>query len=99
MDIVTIAFDMDGTLLGPNDQAVEDVRSLMRILAGFKNTRIIVWSGSGEMYARLRAQSLHINHWVDDYCAKGAVKADIAIDDVEITKLGVANLICASAGD
>lgn len=73
MKTVTIAFDCDGTLLNNTKQdmvANERIRSLLVALASFKNTRIIVWSGGGELYARQVARALAIDKYVDDYAGK-----------------------------
>lgn len=94
METVVLGFDVDGTLLNGDDVAAEDIRTLLRILHGFLNVRIVVWSGSGESYARQRARQIHIEHWVDEYAAKGAVRVDIAVDDVGTTNLAHFNLIC-----
>jgi len=111
MKTITIAFDCDGTLLNNTKQdmvANERVRSLLVALAGFKNTRIIVWSGGGELYARQVARALAIDKYVDDYASKNQVAStmdgkhhvfqpditpDIAIDDIQDCELGVLNLI------
>lgn len=103
MQKVTIAFDVDGTLRN-NDKSTpsggpvpnEDVRTLLRILKKFKNTKIVVWSGSGEIYARQVADSIGIQHWVDQYATKtdhALINADIAIDDIQDTAIGKINLI------
>jgi hypothetical protein len=101
MQKVTIAFDVDGTLRRNDDdydspQANEDIRTLLRILKKFKNTKIIVWSGSGELYARQVANELHVKQWVDKYASKTdheVINADIAIDDIQDTAIGKINLI------
>ena len=103
METITIAFDVDGTLRNNKDDAKvkqpianEDIRTLLRILRKFKNTKIIVWSGSGELYARQIAKELHITQWVHDYWSKqdlGVVQPDIAIDDMQDTAIGAINLI------
>lgn len=96
---VVIAFDVDGTLRDNTKEGVianEDIRSLLRILSKFKNTKIIVWSGSGEFYARQCAREMHIEHWVDRYASKTEWKdlqVDIAIDDIQDTSIGLINLI------
>jgi len=100
---VTVAFDVDGTMVrsvarvqGPNElEANEDVRNLMRILHGFKNVRIILWSGSGELWARQAARLAHIEHWVHQYATKTdkSIRADITIDDMEDMSMGAFNLI------
>ena len=103
-NIKAIGFDVDGTLRNNEDgpesekhvRANEDIRTLLRILAKFKNTHIIVWSGGGELYARQVARELHIDHWVDQYAAKdqwGEIVPDIAIDDIQDTALAHVNLI------
>lgn len=71
---ITIAFDVDGTLIqtGNTGKPVvnERIRTLLVTLAGFKNTRIIVWSGGGELYARQVAGVIGIDKYVDQYADK-----------------------------
>lgn len=116
MKKVTIAFDVDGTLIrndGPGDMdggtpvANERIRTLLITLASFKNTRIIVWSGGGELYARQVATSLGLGKYIDEYAGKNLVgtnpdgsyifepgmKPDIAVDDIQDCELGNLNLI------
>lgn len=116
MKKITVAFDVDGTLIrndGPGDMdggkpvANERIRSLLIALAAFKNTRIIVWSGGGELYVRQVCAALAIDKYVDEYHGKNLVgknpdgsykfepgiKPDIAIDDIQSCDLGVFNLI------
>lgn len=112
MKKVVIAFDVDGTL---RDNRVDDrvvanerIRTLLVVLASFKNTEIVVWSGGGELYARQVADKLGISQYVDTYTSKNLVgqtengtydfrpdiKPDIAIDDIQSCELGILNLIC-----
>lgn len=99
MKNITIAFDIDGTLRNNQTDKIianEDIRTLVRILAKMKNTTIIVWSGSGELYARQVTDKLHITQWVTGYASKTAheeIKPDIAIDDIQDTAIGKINLI------
>ncbi len=110
MKTITIAFDCDGTLLNNTKQqmvANEQIRSLLVILACFKNTKIIVWSGGGEAYARQVARALGIEAYVDAYTSKNykgkdenhrhifspSYVPDIAIDDIQDCELGLLNLI------
>lgn len=109
MKTITIAFDVDGTLIdneSPDPVANERIRSLLVILASFKNTKIVVWSGGGEIYARQIAATIGINKYVDAYWTKnhlGIVDGkhvfdpeytpDIAIDDIQDCVLGNLNLI------
>lgn len=77
MQKVTIAFDIDGTLRDNRyaDKIVanERVRSLLISLASMKNTKIIVWSGGGCLYARQVAAAMAIDKYVDGYIAKQRV--------------------------
>ncbi len=100
MQPVVIAVDIDGTLRNNQEKeeviANEDIRTLVRILSKFKNTKIIIWSGSGEWYARQVARSLNITQFADGYASKlnwKEVAPDIAIDDIQDTKIGKINLI------
>lgn len=73
MKTITIAFDVDGTLLDNTKTtpvANERIRSLLIGLSSFKNTKIVVWSGGGELYARQAAQAIGIVGYVDEYASK-----------------------------
>lgn len=112
MKKVTVAFDVDGTLISNVDpdgpvKANERIRSLLIGLSSFKNVRIVVWSGGGELYARQIAGYIGIKPYVDAYADKNlqgqdkdgkhifdpSLKPDIAIDDIQHCDLGVLNLI------
>lgn len=116
MKKVTIAFDVDGTLIrndGPGDMdggvpvANERIRTLLIALGSMKNTRIVVWSGGGELYARQVCSAIGVSKYVDRYYSKNLVgkkpngeydfqpgiKPDIAIDDIQHCDLGNINLI------
>jgi len=112
MKTVTIAFDCDGTLVTTFSQksgkivANERIRSLLVALAAFKNVKIIVWSGGGELWARQVGAAIGIDKYVDLYTTKNytgvvdgvhmfdpAEKPDIAIDDIHACELGIFNLI------
>lgn len=112
MKKITIAFDVDGTLIKERSDkpvANERIRTLLVVLSGFKNTKIIVWSGGGELYARQVAQAIGIDKYVDQYASKNHIattktmppvhlfnpdiKPDIAIDDIQGCELGNINLI------
>ena len=87
--------------------ANERIRSLLITLASFKNTKIIVWSGGGELWARQVGAALGINKYVSSYRAKNLIgkdehghpifdpdiTPDIAIDDIQDCVLGKINLI------
>lgn len=101
------AFDIDGTLRSNTvDQTIapvpnEDIRLLLVLLKrAFKNIRIVVWSGSGELYAHQVGASFGLDKYVSHYMAKEAYKDFcarhnvIAIDDIQDTAIGnIANLI------
>lgn len=120
MDKITVAFDVDGTLIGngggstvkdghfaQDPVANEEIRSLLIILSKFKNIRVIVWSGGGELYARQVVASLGLQKYVDGYASKNylgrdedgkaifspSIRPDIAIDDIQSCRLGHFNLI------
>lgn len=76
MNKVTIAFDVDGTLLDNTKSkpvANERVRSMLIGLAHSKNVHIVVWSGGGEPYARQAAAAIGITPYVDSYAGKGLI--------------------------
>jgi len=121
MKNITVAFDIDGTLRnnskdnslhpmadsGQTPIANEEIRSLLIILSKFKNVKILVWSGGGELYARQVSTVLGISKYVDEYASKlitredgmgvrekhPNIKPDIAIDDIQDCILGDINLI------
>lgn len=72
-----------------------DIIELLKILAKFKNTRIIVWSAGGTEYAQKIVDGLMITKYVDVISGKHELgfKPDIAIDDIQDTALGLINLI------
>lgn len=112
MQKITIAFDCDGTLVTTFSAksgkivANERIRTLLVTLASFKNVKIVVWSGGGELWARQVGAALGIDKYVDLYTSKNyqgieegqhtfapEIKPDIAIDDIQACELGVLNLI------
>lgn len=113
MKKIVIAFDCDGTLVTTESAvtkkivANERVRSLLIALASMKNTKIVVWSGGGELWARQVGQAIGIDKYVDQYTTKNYlgrndkgehqfspdIEPDIAIDDIQACELGKINLI------
>lgn len=113
MKKVIIAFDCDGTLVTTESAekgtitANERVRTLLIALASMKNTKIVVWSGSGEAWARQCVAFLGLHKYVDGYLSKNHLGKDennrhifnpgfvpdIAIDDIQDCQLGKINLI------
>lgn len=106
MQPVYFAFDVDGTLRNnvvDQDKAPvsnEDIRTLLIILRrSFKNVRIIIWSGAGELYARQVGASFGLDSYVWKYMDKRdheqlLGKYVIAVDDIQDTAIGnLVNLI------
>lgn len=86
MKTVTIAFDVDGTLIRNDSAALqrgypianERVRSLLVALASMKNTKIVVWSGGGAGYAQDIVRQLGLQKYVDAYASKNHKGVDVA---------------------
>lgn len=107
MKKVTIAFDVDGTLIDSEGNTNWRITELLRLLSRFKNTKIIVWSGGGQSYAEMIVRKLGLEKYVDSCADKNHrgtdndgkhifspdIKPDIAIDDIQACELGVLNLI------
>lgn len=102
MKKVVIAFDVDGTLISNQERqdgepfilANERIRTLLITLSSFKNTKIVVWSGSGELWCKQVINEIGIAKYVDKFMAKNTeLKPDIVIDDIQDTALGKFNLI------
>lgn len=74
MKTITVAFDIDGTLRANTieDKVVanERIRTLLIALASMKNTKIVVWSGGGELYAQQMVDALCIRKYVDVVAGK-----------------------------
>jgi len=112
MKKIKIAFDIDGTIRS-NIEPYEhgDTTSLVKwnyricelamTLASMKNTKLILWSGSGEQYAEHIRQLFHAHFSPNKKVFKSAhskteasrLDIDIAIDDIQACELGELNLI------
>lgn len=104
---VTIAFDVDGTLIDSEGTPNWRITELLRILSRFKNVEIVVWSGGGKSYAESIVRMLSLEKYVKRCASKNHVgksedgkhlfdpelTPDIAIDDIQDCELGVFNLI------
>lgn len=85
MKSVVIAFDVDGTLIRNDSDALqrgypianESVRSGLIWLSSFKNVKIIVWSGGGAGYAQHVVTQLGLKKYVDGYASKNHQGKDI----------------------
>lgn len=87
MKKLLIAFDVDGTLRDNKYKekvvANEDVRTHLILFAKMKNTKILVWSGGGELYARQVCASLGIEKYVNSYSAKQRVACQNPISNCQ----------------
>lgn len=59
---MTIAFDVDGTLVTYNDKPRWDIIELLKILS--KYNTVIVWSGGGKDYAEMWTRKLFLDEFV-----------------------------------
>lgn len=85
-----------------NNDSVPIVHQIntLQVLSTYKNIRIVVWSGGGKQYAEIWGRRLGLDKYVWRYASKLEHKelramCDflIAIDDIQATQLGDANLI------
>lgn len=80
MKKVLVAFDVDGTLISNGALseheivANERIRTLLIIMSRMKNTKILVWSGGGELWARQAVAALGLQKYVDQYADKVYIK-------------------------
>lgn len=93
--VTKIAFDVDGTLIRQNEDGLDVPRyDTLSLLLGLHDidpgVQIIVWSGSGEGYAKRWTERLGI-HKFTTVVTKGSIEVDIAFDDQEVT-LGKSNI-------
>lgn len=110
MKKITIAFDVDGTLIDNTKDFITlnpRIFLLLQTLSSFKNTKIVVWSGRWEEWAKEVVEFLHLKSCVDVYASKNYIwkdnegnhvfeppfTPDIAIDDIQDCELGKINLI------
>lgn len=91
---ITVAFDVDGTLIGEHDQPRQHVINLLKKLAAQDNVRVLIWSGGSDAYARTWANRLKLDV---PTAGKPSVKdsdwVDYAIDDQSECKLGKRQVI------
>ena len=84
--MLTICFDVDGTLITPQGPRYDVIHMLFTLKA--LGHTIYVWSGGGVEYAEAWAAQLGLGVPVLE---KGALMPDIAVDDDAVT-LGTVNL-------
>lgn len=109
MKKITVAFDVDGTLRCNCTRTCRGINTniycLLVILSGFKNVKIVVWSGGGADYARSFWNSTNSQNYLEGFKIKTPTfesklnyvarhgQPDIAIDDIQDTAIGKVNLI------
>lgn len=113
MRSTVIAFDVDGTILNSEKSrpglfvANEATRSGLIWMSSMKNVKIIVWSGSGELWANQVVDALGLRKYVWRVMAKNVIgrdekghpiitagiTPDVAVDDIQACNLGIINLI------
>ena len=95
---LTVAFDVDGTLIDDEDRPRKDIIQIL-VKHAIAGDIVYVWSGGGVSYASTWVGRLGIERWVDRVIAKQmyTVKPDVAYDD-QIVKLGKKN-VCVGSGD
>jgi hypothetical protein len=96
MKWIVIAFDVDGTLIDEGDVQYFQIIHMVKVLAKFKNVKIVVWSGGGKQYAEQQGRLLGLDEYVWKYASKTeheTIQPDIAIDDIQDTAIGGINLI------
>lgn len=85
-----------------NNDSVPIVHQIntLQVLSRYKNIRIVVWSGGGKQYAETWGRRLGLDQYVWRYASKlehrelrAMCDFLIAIDDIQATQLGDANLI------
>lgn len=100
----TIAFDIDGTLRCTCEptcrNANVDIASLARTLAGFKNVKLIAWTGTTKEYCLAMIRDMGLDDvFKPSKCfqkleyIRTHEAPDIAIDDIQDFNLGKVNLI------
>lgn len=87
-------------VVSPNDLPIVHQINTLQVLSRYKNIRIVVWSGGGKQYAEMWGHRLGLDQYVWRYASKlehEDIKAQcdflIAVDDIQATALGDANLI------
>ena len=87
--MLTICFDIDGTLLDFNSVCRVKMVQLAKSLLADRMNRVFFWSGGGIQYAMLQCRRMGLPE--DRVIAKGSFRPDITIDDQDVN-LGFTNL-------
>ena len=87
---LTVAFDIDSTLIDEHDRPIHDNLFLLLLFAKM-GVDLIVWSGGGVSYAEHHARRLGIDDKVR-VIPKGSEPVDVAFDDQPV-QLGTVNFL------
>jgi phosphoserine phosphatase len=95
MKNITIAIDVDGTLINENGINYEMISMIRFLYTSMRNVRVIIWSGGGKEYAETIARRCGIDDCVHGCYSKigFSEKVDIAFDDVRDFRLADNNII------
>lgn len=98
-NVVTGDGRIPGVISNDDVPIVHQINTLM-VLSTYKNISIVVWSGGGAEYAAMWGKRLGLDKYVTKYASKldhRQIRSQcdllIAIDDIQATRLGDANLI------
>lgn len=78
--MITVAFDVDGTLIDEDDEPRSDILTMLLLLN--KYCKIIVWSGSGVYYAEMWGRRLCLPDGISYHSKTEDILPDVAFDDV-----------------
>jgi hypothetical protein len=88
--MLTICFDIDGTLFDFDSQPKKKMIDLAKtLIRNSRDNRVFFWSGGGIEYCQMRLRQAGLPE--DRAIAKGSFKPDIAFDDEDVL-LGYNNL-------
>lgn len=101
MEKIAFCFDVDGTLIDSEEKHVSTIKLLVAMgEQRWKNVIVVVWSGGGRHYAETFVRRLGLENHVNRVMGKLEYQRlrdegykIIAIDDIQDTRLGDANLI------
>lgn len=96
---MTVAFDVDGTLITFDDQPRRDVMDTLILLSSVCGCEITVWSGGGKEYADVWVRRLFLQRYMTNISEKPIHLSkegegpfvDIAFDD-EVVTFGKVNI-------
>lgn len=98
--IRNVSPDREHGVVSEDDVPIVHQINTLQVLSRYKNIRIVVWSGGGKDYSAMWGRRLGLDEYVWRYASKlehDLLKQQcdflLAIDDIQSTALGDANLI------